>query len=47
MAYNLIPVTLGNVVSGFLFMGAAYWYVEDAPVEGGSDAATAPAHADD
>lgn len=47
MAYNLIPVTLGNVVSGFLFMGGAYWYVEDAPVEGPSKTTTGPTHADD
>lgn len=24
---NLIPVTLGNIVGGSLFVGAAYWYV--------------------
>lgn len=24
---NLIPVTLGNIVGGALFVGAAYWYV--------------------
>lgn len=47
MAYNLVPVTLGNVVSGFLFMGGAYWYVEDAPVDGAADRTAAPAHADD
>ncbi|MFI3278098.1 MAG: formate/nitrite transporter family protein [Rikenellaceae bacterium] len=28
-AKNLIPVTLGNIVGGFLFVGAAYWYVYD------------------
>lgn len=24
---NMIPVTLGNMVGGGLFVGAAYWYV--------------------
>ncbi|HYF94788.1 MAG TPA: formate/nitrite transporter family protein [Symbiobacteriaceae bacterium] len=24
---NLVPVTLGNIVSGAMFMGLAYWYV--------------------
>lgn len=27
VAHNLIPVTLGNIFSGFLFMGAAYWWI--------------------
>ncbi|NUM88008.1 MAG: formate/nitrite transporter family protein [Bdellovibrionales bacterium] len=27
VARNLIPVTLGNFVSGFLFMGEAYWWI--------------------
>lgn len=27
MAYNLLWVTLGNIVSGAVFMGAAYWFV--------------------
>ena len=27
MGYNLAVVTVGNVVSGVLFMGGAYWYV--------------------
>lgn len=27
LAANLVPVTLGNTVSGVLFMGAAYWYM--------------------
>lgn len=27
MARNLVPVTLGNVVSGALFVGVAYWYM--------------------
>ena len=27
MFYNLIPVTLGNIASGMLLMGGAYWYV--------------------
>lgn len=31
-AHNLVPVTLGNVVGGALFIGAAYWYVADLPV---------------
>lgn len=26
---NLVPVTLGNIVGGGLFIGAAYWYVAD------------------
>lgn len=25
--YNLIPVTLGNIVGGAFFVGAAYWFV--------------------
>lgn len=25
--HNLIPVTLGNVVGGAVFVGAAYWYI--------------------
>jgi nitrite transporter NirC len=24
--HNLVPVTLGNIVSGALFVGAAYWF---------------------
>lgn len=24
---NLTPATLGNIVAGFLFVGAAYWYI--------------------
>jgi formate/nitrite transporter FocA (FNT family) len=24
---NLIPVTLGNIVGGGLFVGAIYWYI--------------------
>ena len=30
-ARNLIPVTLGNVVGGAVFIGAAYWYVANLP----------------
>ena len=30
MAYNLSIVTLGNVVSGAIMMGVAYWFVADA-----------------
>jgi formate/nitrite transporter FocA (FNT family) len=47
MTYNLIPVTIGNFVSGFLFMGAAYWYVEAAPSQEESDSVAAPTSADD
>ena len=36
MAHNLFWVTLGNIVSGAVFMGAAYWYVSS------SNAAAAP-----
>jgi nitrite transporter NirC len=25
---NLLPVTLGNIVSGTVFMAAAYWYID-------------------
>lgn len=25
--YNLIPVTLGNIIGGGIFIGAAYWFV--------------------
>lgn len=28
LAANLIPVTLGNMVVGILFVGIAYWYIE-------------------
>lgn len=27
LVHNLIPVTLGNIVGGALFVGAAYWYI--------------------
>ncbi|MFD0619780.1 formate/nitrite transporter family protein [Paenibacillus sp. GCM10027629] len=27
MAANLVPVTLGNIVGGMLFVGIAYWYI--------------------
>jgi len=27
IAYNLVPVTLGNMVSGAMFMGLAYWSI--------------------
>lgn len=54
MVHNLVPVTLGNVVSGASFMGAAYWYVttaEEATTTGATGAervaAGAPADADD
>lgn len=30
MAYNLSVVTAGNIVSGAVMMGAAYWFVTDA-----------------
>lgn len=30
MAYNLVIVTAGNIVSGALFMGGAYWYLTEA-----------------
>lgn len=30
MAYNLSIVTLGNIVSGAIMMGVAYWFVNDA-----------------
>ncbi len=37
---NLVPVTLGNVVGGAVFVGAAYWYVtREAPA---AEPATAP-----
>jgi formate/nitrite transporter FocA (FNT family) len=26
---NLIPVTLGNIVGGALFVGTIYWYIYD------------------
>ena len=28
---NLVPVTLGNIVGGALFVGVAYWYIYGAP----------------
>lgn len=28
--HNLIPVTLGNIVGGAVFVGAAYWYIASA-----------------
>ncbi|WP_040952097.1 formate/nitrite transporter family protein [Gorillibacterium massiliense] len=27
LVHNLIPVTLGNIVGGFLFVGTAYWVI--------------------
>jgi nitrite transporter len=43
-AHNLVPVTLGNVVGGGLFIGAVYWYVADLPVRRASpEAAETPA----
>jgi len=27
LAANLVPVTLGNIVGGMLFVGIAYWYI--------------------
>lgn len=27
LVHNLLPVTLGNIVGGALFVGAAYWYI--------------------
>lgn len=29
MVKNIIPVTLGNMVGGFLFVGGKYWYLYD------------------
>ena len=26
-AGNLVPVTIGNIIGGAVFVGAAYWYV--------------------
>ncbi len=39
---NLIPVTLGNIVAGALFVGAAYFYVyvKGSPACGGADSAS-------
>lgn len=28
---NLIPVTLGNLLGGAIFIGAAYWYISSSP----------------
>ncbi len=28
---NLVPVTLGNIIGGALFVGLAYWYIYGAP----------------
>lgn len=51
MAYNLTIVTAGNVVSGAIMMGAAYWFVTDAgtgPAEQPTAAARdAPSEMDD
>lgn len=30
---NLVPVTLGNILGGALFIGAVYWYVAGSPME--------------
>jgi formate/nitrite transporter len=32
---NLLPVTIGNIIGGSLFVGALYWYVYAAPQEKG------------
>ncbi len=51
MVHNLVFVTLGNVVSGMLLMGGAYWLVtdshEDPTPDGQNIAAGAPATGDD
>ncbi len=36
---NLVPVTLGNIVGGGLFIGAAYWFVAGAKVDEKASAA--------
>jgi nitrite transporter NirC len=33
MGHNLLWVTLGNTISGALFMGAAYWFASRQPKE--------------
>ncbi len=33
MVHNLIPVTLGNIVGGALFVGSAYWFVQKKKAE--------------
>ncbi|MFA9556519.1 formate/nitrite transporter family protein [Evansella sp. AB-rgal1] len=33
MGANLIPVTIGNMIGGIVFVGAAYWYSISAPAE--------------
>lgn len=51
MAHNLLYVTLGNVTSGALLMGGAYWYVDEANDDAVADAnarsEVAPSSADD
>ena len=48
-AYNLAVVTAGNVVSGAVMMGAAYWFVTnpEATATAAGDAEAAPVGADD
>ncbi|SDN77058.1 formate/nitrite transporter family protein [Alkalicoccus daliensis] len=32
MAHNLIPVSIGNMIGGIVFVGGAYWYTSSATV---------------
>lgn len=42
--HNMIPVTLGNMVGGILFMGMAYWFIS--PVRSKNVSKAATEHAD-
>ncbi|MFW6224010.1 MAG: formate/nitrite transporter family protein, partial [Spirochaetota bacterium] len=35
-AGNLVPVTIGNIIGGAVFVGAAYWYVGNGRAQAGS-----------
>ncbi len=35
-AGNLVPVTIGNIIGGAVFVGAAYWYVGNGRAKAGS-----------
>lgn len=35
LLHNLIPVTLGNIVGGALFVGSVYWFINKKQMEKG------------
>lgn len=43
MAYNLLWVSIGNILSGFLFMGVAYWFADTETAPSAREMASAAA----